>query len=235
MRSDLIKVTKPSWVRIVNPEPFSAPALGYDYRYGDVLLARPGGLIRPLTGDGARLLAHYHAPHPPLSRLDCPTDALLLSCRRDLRLTAQGHGYRIPHDPELTTGMAPAPLPPCSIKPGQKAHVPAHRSARVIPPTVPAEAGLGGIYRDQEIVAKLPSAHVMLRPGGVLTALTHRGPHVCVRYTPVLNPHFEKQCEEGAWFWMAAIEFITMETRYQTLRCLEEEERRLVIGLRDRI
>lgn len=111
--------------------------------------------------------------------------------------------------------------------------MPVDRAARVIPPSIASEMGLSGIYRDQLAVMP-PSALRMLRPGGVLTALAHRYGHVCVRYAPA-ERYGDQQCEVGAWFWMAAAEFIRMETRYRTLRALEEEERQLIIRLRHRV
>lgn len=235
MRSDLIRVTKPTWVRIVNPEPFALSVLGYDYRYGDVLLTRPGGVFQPISEADGRVLTVYRGPHPPHDRLECPSDALVFASLNDLRMMAQGRlEHTLPVDPELKTGIKPAAKPPCRIEPGQRARVPASRQARVIAPSIPSDAGWGGVYRDHSIVTKLPSTRQVLRPGGVLTAMTHRAEHVCVRYTPA-ERYAAEQCEDGAWCWMAAIEFITMETRYQTLRLLEEEERKLVIRLRNSV
>lgn len=116
MRYDSIQATKPTWVRIVNPEPFSIPVFGYEYRYGDVLLTGTGGRFLPISDDGRRVLAIYRAPHPPFDRLDCPSDALVFATPRDLRLAAKGEvGYLMPRDPELETGMGGLPRGPPAV------------------------------------------------------------------------------------------------------------------------
>lgn len=225
MRSEIIRVTAFAWVRIVNPKPFSI--LEQTYAYGDVLLIRPGGLIRPIYRGRPRVLASYQAPHTPYDRVTCPSDALLFATHEDLRLTAEGkNGYMTPTDPDLPTGMAPAPAPPCRILPGQTARIPVSRRARVMPPQIVKEMKVGGPFREEMtyVVEQRPSAFYRLRPGGVLTAMRHQDAHVCVRYDP--TPDFEgAQCPAAAWFWMRAVDFIAMEIRYQTLRMLEAAER----------
>jgi len=223
MRTELLRVTNPVWARIVNPEPFII--LEQTYRYGDVLLLHPGGLIRILSNEGPRVLAAYHAPHAPHDGIDCPSYALLFDAERDLRLMAEGKlGYVTPLDPPLPTGTSPAPIPPCRILPGQQARVPASREARAFPPPVITMEPRGGAYREEmtEVTTQLPSRRMMLRPGGVLTAMHHQGAHVSVWYAPV---GFDgPECVERAWFWMSAAEFIRMELRYQELRALERLE-----------
>lgn len=227
MRSELLRVTSPVWVRIVNPEPFTI--LERTYRYGDVLLLHPGGLIRLLSNEGPRALAAYHAPHAPHDGIDCPSYALLFDPERDLRLMAEGKlGYLTPLDPPLATGAQPAPTPPCQILPGQWARVPASREARAFPAPTVSRVPYGGAYREEmtEVTTQAPARRAMLRPGGTLTAMHHQGAHVSVWYEPV---GFDgPECAERAWFWMSAAEFIRMELRYQELRALEQLELRQI-------
>ena len=228
MRSDLYRVKNPVWVRIVNPAPFEL--LDRAYRYGDRLMIRPGGVFRPLAERYGRCLAAYEPPHPPTNPYDCPPGALLLNTRGDLRLLAEGKlSHEAPQDPEFPRDLSVLPIPPCVIMPGQKAHVPAHRTVRANPPASARPVTSYVPFREQEQVeiVQRVSRYGSIRIGGLLTAIEHREARLKVVYKANPDGH-DAQCETGSWFWMPAATFLEMELRWQALATLEADERRLI-------
>lgn len=225
MRSDVIRVKKPAWVRIVNPDPFEI--LGRTYRYDDHFLIRPDGrfLVFGEAPDG-RALAAYEAPHPPTEDADCPTGALLFQSRHDLELAAEGlldaedrHDPEIPGWPEWTHAPAAETI--------GRARVPRSREVLArFPPIETAEAFLA-FYREEwrAVREEPPVAKRFIRPGGTLTIIASWCRRLKVVYRANARWRRGPQCESGAWFWVDEAEFLYMALA--SVRIAEEERREI--------
>ncbi len=232
MRSETIKVKRPSWVRIVNPEPIQV--LDRSYRYGDALMLVPGGVLRIVSDRAVRALAMYQAPHPPTDRHECPSDALVFATPNDLRLAAEGLiGHAEPYDermPEWDGSPAQG-----LVEVGDICMVPKVRRVRAF--FRPAEKidetqRIGGPFRETPSVT-----HVRRRPewstiraGATMTVVGVDGAMLRVVYRAVPSPS-DDQLASGAWFHVPETEFLRMREEARQLREQEALERAVVLGL----
>lgn len=231
MRSMSIRVKKPSWVRIVNPDPITI--LGMTWRYGSHVRIAPDGVFYTIAGGGARMLAMYQPPHAPSQQDDAPPDALVLYSIDDLRLLAEGKiSFDEPYEPSVATWGLGGPAK--TVRYGDRAGIPRSRGVRALFPPVTREFDGGGIYRERrevEIVRERRPERSVIRPGGVMTVMPADGPvpsnKLKVRYTA--NPAWiGEQCETGAWFYITEDEFLRMKDDAARIEELESLERAIV-------
>lgn len=232
MRSETIKVKRPSWVRIVNPEPIQV--LDRSYRYGDALMLVPGGVLRIVSDRAVRALAMYQAPHPPTDRHECPSDALVFATPNDLRLTAEGLiGHAEPYDLRMPewTGQPAQGL----VAVGDACVVPKTRLVRAFfrPIEKIDEARkVGGPFREEASVTHVRrrSEWAPIRAGAKMTVIGVDGAMLRVVYQAVPAPSAD-QLVSGAWFHVPEAEFLRMRDEARELQEHEALERAVVIGL----
>jgi hypothetical protein len=233
MRSDAIWVKKPTWVRIVNPDPIRI--LGMSWEYGAIALIRPGGHFRTICVSGLRVLAMYQPPHAPYDVHEAPPDTLVLYTLEDLRLLADGTiSDAEPFDDPVPTRAPRAPAH--TVRVGDHARVPKSRRVHATPPHAIRDVLIGGPYRAESGVERLNrlSEWATIRPGGTMTVFTFLGeePSALLKARYRSNPDYiGEQCPSGYWFHIPEETFLGMEEEYRRRRELEDLERAVVISM----
>jgi len=233
MRSETIWVKKPVSVRIVNPDPIRI--LDMDWRYGDHVRLKPGGVIRTLSHSDGRTLAICQPPHPPSELAEAPPDALVLYTPEELRMLATG-ALNFPDPYDLPMPRAAPRGPALLTRLGECAGVPRSRTVKATPPHAVQESRRGGPFREErcvEYLNRLPE-WTTIRPGGTMTVFTFCGdaPEQLLKVRYRANPHHRgEQCETGMWFYVPEAEFIRMRDEARKIQELETAERRTVIRM----
>jgi len=233
MRSETIRVKKPAWVRIVNPDPIRI--LDMTWSYGSIVLIRPGGVFRTLCAGGRRTLAMYHPPCAPSDTFEAPPDAIVLHTLGDLRLLAEGAiSDEEPFDDPIPRRAPSAPAR--IVRVGDRARVPKSRRVRASPPEALREVVAGSPYRPGRVVmpAHDQAEWRTLRPGGEMTVFAcddkELSALLMVRYRA--EPGYRgEQCPTGAWFLIPEEEFLAMGKEYRHRRELEDLECAVVISM----
>lgn len=232
MRYETIRVKKPAWVRIVNPDPITI--FNTTWRYGDVALTHAGGVLRLLPCGGSRTLALYQAPRLNDDRHECPSDTLLFRTPGDFRLLAEGlGGYEEAWEPRLSESSAAAFAGRVEI--GDVGLVPKTRLVRAFfKPVEKAvkDVPVGDPYRDRPRVTRVErrSATLPIRGGGRMTVIAVDGPMLRVLYRASPGRRNE-ELETGAWFRVPEAEFLRMKEDSIRLKELEDLEQAIVISL----
>lgn len=230
MRSDLIRMKKPVWARIVNPEPLSI--FQWTHQQGDIRLMRPGGRIHVHFPRLPRSLAIYEAPCLPSDAHECPSGALLFRPFDDFRLLAEGIDDVQKCEAALSPSDRPKPAP-VPIALGDRMTLAGPRRARAVPPRSSRVECVLAPYRERTEVRLGPprrSCWGTLRRGGQLIVVETRRPRLKVLY--LADPDCtEEQCENGSVFWMSEAEFHRMKAFSTALQREEEQERRLVLDI----
>ena len=233
MRSEAIKVKKPSWVRIVNPDPIEI--LGMSWSYGSYVRIAPDGVFRTLTNTRPRTLAMYQPPHAPSEQDDAPPDALVLYTPAELRLLAEGQlSFNEPFEGEMPRWTKDAPA--AAVQNGDRAFVPLSRMVKAVPPHLEQVVCGGSIYREEwrvERLNRLTEWHP-IRPGGTMTAFTFLGSESrsLLKVLYRANPDYRgDQCPSGYWFDIPEAEFIRMRDLAAELRDEQELERAIVVSM----
>ncbi|HTK59868.1 MAG TPA: hypothetical protein VL283_01550 [Candidatus Baltobacteraceae bacterium] len=232
MRSETIRVKKPAWVRIVNPDPITS--LDTTYRYGEAALVIPGGVFRIIAGCGRRVLAMYQAPHPPHDIHECPSDAMVFNTLDDLQLMAEGViNHSEPYDDRLpewskTERSGRFPL-------GAVGRVPKTRLVRAFfNPIERIEKDLksNGPFRQEPLVTRVRrlSEHAAIRCGGSMTVVAFDDRMLRVVYRAAPSYRGE-QLASGAWFRISEEEFLRMDETYRHVREEEALECAVIISL----
>lgn len=240
MRSETIRVKKPAWVRIVNPDPITI--LDTTWSYGSVVMLKPGGVLHILTRCGPRVLAMYQAPCPPHGAFDCPSDALLFHTPGDLHLASRGlihlddvappHGVKLPFRRLDLEPLEPERAGPAKVAVGDVARIAGPLVAECMVNVRARRVTCGsGPYRQSEatLVPKWSWSieRVTLDRGGFLTAAAVFSGYVDAAYrAPDARPPLYVIPADGL-FRLREEEFLALEESYRLVR--EEDELRLAV------
>lgn len=233
MRSEAIRVKKPSWVRLVNPDPIEI--LGMAWSYGSYARVEEGGAFHPLFRSGPRTLAMYQPPHAPAEQDDAPPDALVLYTLGELQLLAEGQlSFNEPYDRTMPRWTKDEPAK--TVRAGDRACVPLSRVVKAVPPPAERETVAGGPFREERRVERLNrlAEPRVIRPGGTMTVFTFLGeaPRALLKVLYRANPAYRgEQCPSGYWFDVPEAEFLRMRKLSEDLRDEQELERAFVVSM----
>ena len=229
MRSEAIRVKKPVWVRLVNPDPIHI--LDMSWEYGSYARVAEGSVFHPLFHTRLRTLAMIQSPSAPCGQDDAPSNAMVFYTPMELRLLAEGtmsDGEPF-EKPVPRWSNAPAKV----VRIGDRACVPFSRMVRAAPTLeVPDLVAYRGSMRADYRNGRLESYPI--RPGGTMTAIAVPGDEarLLVKVLYRANRGYRgNQCPSGHWFDLPESEFLRMKKLAEDLREQEGLEIAVIVSL----